>query len=431
MLESFLAGLKSEPRVAANVCWAFTGLSEAAYEAAESYNENPPETYVLTQFFEYIIAQLLEATDRPDGAQANLRAAAYEALMDMIKNSPNDCYVVVQKTTMVILDRLNQVLQMETHVASHNDRHQFNDLQSLLCATLQSVLRKVAPEDAPKISDAIMTALLTMFNSSSGKVGGVQEDALMAVSTLVDLLGERFINYMDAFAPYLYIGLKNHQEYQVCCAAVGLTGDICRGLKGKILPYCDDIMSVLLENLGNTALHRNVKPQILSVFGDMALSIGPDFKKYLQIVLQMLLHASQCQVDPNDYDMVDYLNELRESVLEAYTGIIQGLKGTDKKPSQDVLLMEPHINYIVTFIATIAQDPDIPDNNIAIIAGLVGDLCNAFGPPFLQLIENEQIGQLLNTGRNSRTQRTKALSNWAYKEINKLRTNQQQAIVSW
>lgn len=431
MLESFLHGLKSEPRVAANVCWAFTGLSEAAYEAAGSYNENTPETYVLTPYFEYIITQLLETTDREDGAQANLRGAAYEALMDMIKNSPNDCYVVVQKTTMVILDRINQVLQMETHVSSNTDRHQFYDLQSLLCATLQSVLRKVVPEDAPKISDAIMTALLTMFSSSSGKVGGVQEDALMAVSTLVDLLGEKFYNYMDAFKPYLYMGLKNHQEYQVCCAAVGLTGDICRGLKGKILPYCDEIMSLLLENLNNTNLHRNVKPQILSVFGDMALSIGPEFKKYLQIVLQMLLHASQCQVDPNDFDMVDYLNELRESVLEAYTGIIQGLKGTDKKPNLDVNLMEPHISYIVTFIATIAQDPELPDTNIAIIAGLMGDLCNAFGPPFLQLIDNEQINQLLQAGRNSRTTRTKTLSNWAFKEINKLRTQHPQITASW
>lgn len=435
MLEAFMHGLKSEPRVAANVCWAFTGLSEAAYEVAESFNENPPQTYVLTPYFEHIVTQLLETTDRPDGNSANLRTAAYEALMEMIKNSATDCYLVVQKTTMVILDRLNQVLQMETQVASHTDRHQFNDLQSLLCATLQSVLRKVTKEDAPMISDVIMNALLTMFRSScSAKadgVGGVQEDALMAVSTLVDLLGERFVTYMDAFTPYLYMGLKNYQEHQVCCTAVGLTGDICRGLKGKILPYCDEIMQLLLENLNNTTLHRSVKPQILSVFGDMALSIGPEFKKYLQIVLQMLLHASQCQVDPTDYDMMDYLIELRESVLEAYTGIIQGLKGADAKPNPDVLLLEPHINYIVTFLMTIAQDPDVPDNNLASCAGLLGDLCIAFGVPLLQLIDNEGITGLLTAGRNSRQQRTKALSSWALKTMNKLRNQHMQTIASW
>jgi len=64
--------------------------------------------------------------------------------MEMVKNSPKDCYVVVQRTTMVILERLNQVLQMEGHIQSNSDRSQYNDLQGLLCATLQSVLRKVS-----------------------------------------------------------------------------------------------------------------------------------------------------------------------------------------------------------------------------------------------------------------------------------------------
>lgn len=85
---------------------------------------------------------------------------------------------------------------------------------------------------------------------------------------------------------------------------MGLIGDICRALKGKILPYCDDIMTLLLENLGNNSVHRSVKPQILSVFGDIALSIGPDFKKYLEVVMQTLGQASQANVDRNDYDLI-------------------------------------------------------------------------------------------------------------------------------
>ena len=57
--------------------------------------------------------------------------------MEMVKNSPKDCYVTVQKTTMVILERLQHVLQMESHIQTNSDRAQYNDLQSHLCATLQ------------------------------------------------------------------------------------------------------------------------------------------------------------------------------------------------------------------------------------------------------------------------------------------------------
>ena len=266
LLEALVSGLASEPRVASNVCWAFTSMAEAAFDSAvaamendpTSNDEETPSTYCLSTYFEAIVQKLLETTDRQDAAVANLRSAAYEALMEMIKNSPKDCYVTVQKTIMVILERLNQVLHMEGNIQS-NERAQYNDLQSLLCATLQSVLRKVEPAHAPLISDNIMQALLQMFQSSlNNKTGGVQEDALMAVSTLVEVLGEGFTKYMEAFKPFLHVGLKNVTEYQVCHAAVGLVGDICRALSSKVVIYCDEIMEILLENLSNNNVHRQV-----------------------------------------------------------------------------------------------------------------------------------------------------------------------------
>jgi len=423
LLEALVVGLASEPRVASNVCWAFTSLADAAYEQAECGDEEEtPQTYCLSAFFSPIVEKLLWTTDREDGGSSNLRAAAYEALMEMVKNSPKDCYDTVQKTTVIILQRLQQVLQMESHIQSQSDRVQFNDLQSLLCATLQSVLRKVEKAHAPSISDTIMTALLQMFQSSTQtRSGGVQEDALMAVATLVEVLGDGFIKYMDAFKPFLLIGLKNTAEYQVCHAAVGLVGDICRAMGGMVAQWTDEVMEVLLSNLGDNNVHRTVKPQILSVFGDIALAVGPEFRKYLEHVLQTLMQASQAQVDRSDYDMLDYLNELREGCLEAYTGIIQGLKGDGSSPSPDLSIVQPHVAYIVQFITVVARDSEHSDASVAASAGLIGDLCAAFGRDIVQLLDVEPITDLLTAGRRSKTTKTKTLSTWATKEVRKLK----------
>ena len=55
----------------------------------------------------------------PAGSQSNLRSSAYEALMEMMKNSPKDCYATVQKTVVVILERLQHVLHMENHIQNN------------------------------------------------------------------------------------------------------------------------------------------------------------------------------------------------------------------------------------------------------------------------------------------------------------------------
>lgn len=49
--------------------------------------------------------------------------------------------------------------------------------------------------------------------------------------------------------------------------------------------------------LKNAEVHRLIKPPILSTIGDVAMAIGPEFKQYLLVVLNVLQQASQLQVD--------------------------------------------------------------------------------------------------------------------------------------
>ena len=52
------------------------------------------------------------------------------------------------------------------------------------------------PNDAPLISDPIMQSLLQMLKTSSGKASAVQEDALVAIGTLVEGLFE-FLSFFS------------------------------------------------------------------------------------------------------------------------------------------------------------------------------------------------------------------------------------------
>lgn len=78
---------------------------------------------------------------------------------------------------------------------------------------------------------------------------------------------------------------------QVCLSSVGVLGDVCRNVEGGILPYCDDLVSIMLLDLSREDVNRTIKPQILSGFGDIALVIGEAFEKYLEPVLRVLKQA--------------------------------------------------------------------------------------------------------------------------------------------
>lgn len=55
---------------------------------------------------------------------------------------------------------------------------------SVFCA-LQSLLRKVTKDDSLVIAEMVMKMMLTMLNSSVGKTGGVQDDAISTVGVVI------------------------------------------------------------------------------------------------------------------------------------------------------------------------------------------------------------------------------------------------------
>ena len=88
--------------------------------------------------------------------------------------------------------------------------------------------------------------------------------------------------------------IRGLQEGQVCQVTVGVLGDVCRAVEDQIQPYCDAVMFILLQNLQSTTVSRDLKPQILMAFGDIALALGDRFEKYLGHVLQVCCYLLMC-----------------------------------------------------------------------------------------------------------------------------------------
>ncbi|RXW20145.1 hypothetical protein EST38_g5707, partial [Candolleomyces aberdarensis] len=241
------------------------------------------------------------------------------------------------------------------------------------------------------LGDRIMTLILQLAQSA-GRTSTVLEDAFLAVGALCGALESNFAPYIQPFLPYLYTALKAHEDAQLCTVAVGLIGDISRALGNQSAQYANSFMTVLLENLQSDLVGRNVKITILSTFGDIALAIGPAFEPYLATTMNVLQQAGAVEPNPVcgcvygamaglltrmivqlDYDLVDYVAQLREGILEAYTGIVTGLKKTE-----GVNFLVPHVASILDLVQRCLGEEERLDSLLRLSYGLLGDLADCY-----------------------------------------------------
>lgn len=298
-----------EPKVAAQACYAFYNMAAACEDTNEA-NSN-----VLSSFMQEVLRKLLVVTNREDWDVDNLRTSAYEAINVMVSNSAQDMLSVVQALLVEALNRL------EASWTAHSEPHDKMNLQSQLCGLISTCLQKI-PERSinEQTADRIMSLVLQVFQM---KGAVAHEDAFMAIGHLAGKLGTSFVRYTNHLMPAVIAGLKNVEEHSVVTTAGGVVGDLCRAIGKDITVFCDDIMRCLLELLQSQTVNREVKPHVIALFADIAMAIEGDFERYASIVLMMLQQAGQVTITPDDDDLIDYVNSLRESILEAYTGIIQ------------------------------------------------------------------------------------------------------------
>lgn len=77
-------------------------------------------------------------------------------------------------------------------------------------------------------STKLLSDVSIFWESSDGYFCSLLWYPVVVIVCFLTVLGGEFLKYMEAFKPFLGIGLKNYAEYQVRSAEIHLTPEPCR-----------------------------------------------------------------------------------------------------------------------------------------------------------------------------------------------------------
>lgn len=399
IVQALCQGLKDHSKIATNCCWTLINLTEQLGD-------------VLSQFYPTIIPILLELSSKTDN-ESSSRTSAYECLSTFVTFSSDDQLPIVSEIANNVLNRLNSTIQFQTDLqsgkvsCSSEDKSLLEELQSNILSLLTNIIRRVGP-NISEISDELMTKFLTLLQIQlSDSI--IEEDIFMAISAISSSIGKDFEKYMPTFLPFLTKGLENI-ESPICDHSIGLVVDICHSLGDSFMPYCQGFMTILGNIISNINIRRELRPLILSCFGDIASSIGNEFIQYLQVVMEICLSAQTTEPEDDSLETEDYIFSLQSSVLDCYIGIITGLHDNPQSFNQ-------YLPQLFNFLTMIYANQMLCNNDSIYrsAVGLLGDIAQIYKNEPLQYYKQGWIYDFLKKAKNSPiySQSTKDTAKWA------------------
>lgn len=407
IMKALVEGLKDHPKVATNCCWTIINLTEQLCG-----DHATSDSTILSQYFPTVIPALLEVSSKPDNEHSS-RTSAYEALSTFILFSAANDIPLVSAIATESINRLDSTIEMQTGYQSGRramtgeDKALLEELQANILSLLTNIIRRIG-HDIINVSDSLMTKFLSLLQiQTSDSI--IEEDIFMAISAIASSIDKSFETYMPSFLPFLTKALEN-VDSPVCNSAIGLVVDISHSLGDSFIPYCQGFMTILGNIISNVNIRRELKPLILSCFGDIASSIGNEFIQYLGVVMGICLSAQTIQPTDDTIETEEFVLTLQESVLDTYVGIVAGLHNNPA----------PLANYLpqlFNFLTMIYANPMLCNNDTVYRAavGLLGDIAQIFQGTPLEYYKQDWITQFLKKAKNNPrySQNTRDTAKWA------------------
>jgi len=386
-LDILLQALNDRAQIAFHVCWAIQNIANLA--SPEKSTERAKVTPI-SPYLSKLILGLLRRGDQPDSNEMNLLNSCHETIISIIEESSGtDDRKLLMEVLGEMMKRLGNLVSKNI---SDKDVHHMNQIRGIV-SVIGTVIVTVGPDgfkdaEAEKRADLIMQQLMRVLRADDC---AVQEEVVLAIIPMVYALGENFTRYINNANPELNLVrliLKNIEKPGVLPklteVSVSLIGSIVSSCGNSIAWLCDDLVSYLIHSMADKELAIWVKPVIISCIGDIAFAVKGNFTRYLTCVMDLLFQAGGNSVVTDDEDVLDSIQRVRESVLEACSVIVGSLRTEDVGAP-----LLQYVNGCILLIESVLQDTNhtmnIRRNSLNLVFDIVRvlakkklkvDLCN-------------------------------------------------------
>jgi hypothetical protein len=304
---------------------------------------------------------------------------------------------------------INQILQiLISNNLDDSSKEGREIIQFFVCPILETIIIEAGSTISNDKNDEKIMELLLKFLQSESK--DIHMDALFCVDLIVVNLKENCEKYLARLYPFLLADLINVKKSYNYHVAMAIFSEITRIQSKKlILPYCKEIINVLITNVKGT-LDRKIFLETIVCLGEIALAIKEEFLPYFKEVMNILKCACETKIDKSNPKSFRFLNVLRESILETYTEIVQGLK------HEDISHFKPYFPQIFRFIVCSYSGKYKEDSLVKEYSvGLIGDLGQVFGAEIKIFLKSKTINNIIDDAMKNFDKKSKETLLWTKK----------------
>jgi len=338
-----------ETPVIRDICFALEYISKAAQMRQQVH---PNEQSKITPHFEALIQALIGITSRgvSQGESTELINSAVEALVVLCETGPEECKHLIYQLAQHSTERLGTALK---HL-SENRIHPtvYRDQQTWWSSVLEQTIKRLRKEEAAEIINSIFQVVDTTMSASDAD----KTDPVYILIAMIGMLGPDMAPYANNFVPKLYGLMANHADFVLCSSVLTATTKFANEMGQAFDPFTEQLLGICQQLLRDPLLNRELRPEIVAVFGDVAMALGLSYARFHGATLDLFEHETQLtfQMIPDTMSMSDFMarNKMWMTLVEAYQMLCYSF---EESPQQIAVIEQKALSSMINIVFTVMQ----------------------------------------------------------------------------